>query len=203
MLRDDGLLATRGDGIYGKDITTAFNKGVVDVGKGITGVGELVMVTKYFENNLKSLGYSHPRNICVGVVNSDELNKDFMQALKDGVIRFVPYSTLNRWEGNFTELLDQHDDMRKQTTKSCEYPTDGVVVEITHEGTKNCSRINNTSQPLADCHQTKINNQRNVSEINHLADKENWKSYTSLEKSSRLNYPVRWLVESRHTMQVM
>ena len=136
MLRDDGLLATRGDGTYGKDITTAFNKGVVDVGKGITGVGELVMVTEYFENNLKSLGYSHPRNICVGVVNSDELNKDFIQALEDGVIRFVPYSTLNRWEGNFTELLDQHDDMRKQTTESCEYPTDGVVVEITHEGLK-------------------------------------------------------------------
>ncbi len=120
MLRDDGLLATRGDGTYGKDITTAFNKGVVDVGKGITGVGELVMLTEYFENNLKSLGYSHPRNICVGVVNSDELNKDFMQALKDGVIRFVPYSTLNRWEGNFTELLDQHDAMRKQTTESCD-----------------------------------------------------------------------------------
>ena len=71
MLRDDGLLATRGDGTYGKDITTVFNKGVVDVGKGITGVGELVMVTEYFENNLKSLGYSHPRNICVGVANAD------------------------------------------------------------------------------------------------------------------------------------
>ena len=136
MFREDGLLTTRGDGIYGNDITSVFKKGVVDIGKGISGIGELVMVTEYFENNLKSLGYSHPRNICVGVVNSDELNKDFLQALKDGVIRFVPYSTLNKWEGNFTELLDQHDDIRKQTTESCEYPTDGVVVEITHKGLK-------------------------------------------------------------------
>ena len=136
MFREDGLLTTRGNGIYGNNITSVFKKGVVDVGKGISGVGELVMVTEYFENNLRSLGYSHPRNICVGVVNSDELNKDFLQALKDGVIRFVPYSTLNRWEGNFTELIDQHDDIRRQTTESCEYPTDGVVVEITHEGLK-------------------------------------------------------------------
>ena len=106
MHRDDGLLATRGDGIHGNDITSPFDKGVIDVGKGISGVGELVMVTEYFETNLKSLGYSHPRNICVGVVNSDELNRDFKQALNDRVVRFVPYSTLERWEGSFTELFD-------------------------------------------------------------------------------------------------
>ncbi len=133
MHRDDGLLATRGDGTHGNDITSAFDKGVVDIGKGIFGVGELVMVTKYFETHLKSLGYLHPRNICVGVVNSDEINSDFTQALKDGVIRFVPYSTLKRWEGSFTELFNQHDEILKQTTNSCEYPTDGIVVEITHE----------------------------------------------------------------------
>ena len=136
MYRDDGLLATRGDGIHGNDITSAFDKGVIDVGKGISGVGELVMVTEYFETNLKSLGYSHPRNICVGVVNSDELNRDFKQALNDRVVRFVPYSTLERWEGSFTELFDQHDEILKQTTNSCEYPTDGIVVEITHEDLK-------------------------------------------------------------------
>jgi len=137
MHRNDGLLATRGDGIHGNDITSAFDKGVVNVGKGMFGVGELVMLTEYFETHLKSLGYSHPRNICVGVVNSDELNSDFKQALKDGVVRFVPYSTLERWEGSFKELLNQHDEILKQTTNSCEYPTDGIVVEITHEDLKN------------------------------------------------------------------
>ena len=137
MYRDDGLLATRGDGTHGNDITSVFDKGVVDIGKGISGVGELVMVTEYFETHLKSLGYSHPRNICVGVVNSDEINSDFTQALKDGVIRFIPYSTLKKWEGSFTELFDQHDEILKQTTNSCEYPTDGIVVEITHEYLKN------------------------------------------------------------------
>ncbi len=137
MHRDDGFLTTRGDGIHGNDITSAFNKGVVDVGKGVSGVGELVMLTEYFETHLKSLGYSHPRNICVGIVNSDELNSDFKQALKEGVVRFVPYSTLKRWEGSFGELFDQHDEILKQTTNSCEYPTDGIVIEITHEELKN------------------------------------------------------------------
>jgi DNA ligase (NAD+) len=96
MHREDSLLVTRGDGTYGNDITSAFSKGVVDSGNGILGVGELVMTTDYFETHLKSLGYAHPRNICVGLVNSDEVNEDFLPALQDGVVRFVPYSTLNR-----------------------------------------------------------------------------------------------------------
>ena len=83
MLREDKLLVTRGDGIHGKDISSSFAKGVVDAGNGIFGVGELVMTTDYFEAHLKNLGYAHPRNICVGVVNSDEVNEDFEKALKD------------------------------------------------------------------------------------------------------------------------
>ena len=74
--REDNLLATRGDGIHGNDITSCFDKGVVNVGKGVPGIGELVMTTDYFETNLKKLGYAHPRNICVGVVNSDDVNED-------------------------------------------------------------------------------------------------------------------------------
>ena len=136
MYREDGLLVTRGDGAYGNDITSVFAKGVVDTGNGVFGVGELVMTTDYFETHLKSLGYAHPRNICVGVVNSDEVNEDFLQALKDGMVRFVPYSTLDRWEGSFTELLKHHDAIQQQIKTSCEYPTDGVIAEISHEELK-------------------------------------------------------------------
>ena len=132
MLREDKLLVTRGDGIHGNDITSSFTKGVVDAGNGISGVGELVMTKNYFVAHLKNLGYAHPRNICVGVVNSDEVNKDFVKALEEGVVRFVPYSTLNSWEGSFTELIENHDTIQQQIIESCEYPTDGVVAEITH-----------------------------------------------------------------------
>ena len=132
VYREDGLLATRGDGTHGNDITSCFDKGVVNIGEGIPGVGELVMTTDYFEKNLKQLGYAHPRNICVGVVNSDEVNEDFIEALKDGAVRFVPYSTMDRWEGTFNELIDNHEQIQQQVLESCQYPTDGVVVEITH-----------------------------------------------------------------------
>ena len=132
MRREDGLLASRGDGIHGNDITSAFDKGVVDAGKGIAGVGELVMETDYFDKHIKKLGYAHPRNICVGVVNSDEVNKDFVQALKEKAVRFVPYTTLDRWEGSFSDLIDQHEKVQDQIIKDCIYPTDGVVAEITH-----------------------------------------------------------------------
>ena len=136
VYREDGLLATRGDGTHGNDITSCFDKGVVNVGKATTGVGELVMTTDYFEKNLKQLGYAHPRNICVGVVNSDEVNEDFIEALKDGAVRFVPYSTMDRWEGSFNELIDNHEQIQQKVLESCEYPTDGVVVEITHSSLK-------------------------------------------------------------------
>ena len=136
VYREDGLLATRGDGTHGNDITSCFDKGVVNVGKGTSGVGELVMTTDYFEKNLKQLGYAHPRNICVGVVNSDEVNEDFIEALKDGAVRFVPYSTMDRWEGSFNELIDNHEQIQQKVLESCEYPTDGVVVEITHSSLK-------------------------------------------------------------------
>ena len=132
MRREDGLLASRGDGIHGNDITSVFDKGVVDAGKGISGVGELVMETEYFDKHIKKLGYSHPRNICVGVVNSDEVNKDFIQALKEKVVRFVPYTSLDRWEGSFSELIEQHERVQDQIIKDCVYPTDGIVAEITH-----------------------------------------------------------------------
>ena len=136
VYREDGLLATRGDGTHGNDITSCFDKGVVNIGEGIPGVGELVMTTDYFEKNLKQLGYAHPRNICVGVVNSDEVNEDFIEALKDGAVRFVPYSTMDRWEGSFNELIDNHEQIQQKVLESCEYPTDGVVVEITHSSLK-------------------------------------------------------------------
>jgi DNA ligase (NAD+) len=136
MLREDGRLVTRGDGAYGNDITSAFEKGVVDVGGGMPSVGELVMVEAYFEEHLKLAGYAHPRNVCVGIVNSDEINEDFKQALTAGMVRYVPYATLEKWEGSLEELLDEHDAIQQQIRASCEYPIDGVVVEITDDKLK-------------------------------------------------------------------
>ncbi len=134
MLRKDKKLVTRGDGAYGNDISRAFRRGVVDLGNGKPGVGELVMEQKYFDKHLDAL-YSHPRSVCVGVVNTDKdsgINPHFIPALKAGVIRFVPYFTLHQWKGSTDELLEKHDDIQEEIRSSSEYPIDGVVAEITH-----------------------------------------------------------------------
>ena len=136
MLRKDHKLVTRGDGAYGNDISIAFERDVRDLGNGKPGVGELVMEQKYFDQHLEALGYSHPRSVCVGVVNSVDINPDFRPALKAGVIRFVPYSTLHQWIGSTDELLEKHDDIQQEIRSSSDYPIDGVVAEITHERLK-------------------------------------------------------------------
>jgi DNA ligase (NAD+) len=136
MLRKDGKLVTRGDGAYGNNISAAFERGVVDLGSGAAGVGELVMQQDYFDKHLEALGYSHPRSVCVGVVNADEINQDFIPALKAGVVRFVPYSTLHQWKGSMDQLLDEHEEVQEEIRRSTDYPIDGVVAEITNKKLK-------------------------------------------------------------------
>ena len=131
--RDDGkVFATRGDGLEGYEITSALVKGVVPVGGRGLGLGEIVMDLGYFEDNLKSF-FEHPRNMVVGVVNSDELNENAVQALKDGAVRFVPYATLPKWKGTGDALIEQIDTIRDELIGDIEYPVDGLVAEVIEE----------------------------------------------------------------------
>jgi len=135
--RDDGIvLSTRGNGDSGYDITDAFDKGVVPVGGRGRGVGEIVMSLDYFNTNLADR-FEHPRNVVVGVVMSDEVNDAFKPALKAGAIRFVPYSTLEESALTLTvsktDLLNGFEDISEYFKSKCDYPMDGVVVEVIHE----------------------------------------------------------------------
>ncbi|KJS32615.1 MAG: DNA ligase [Desulfatitalea sp. BRH_c12] len=126
--RDDGnILASRGNGQVGYDITDAFEKGVVPVGGRGQGLGEIVVVNSYFDAHLADK-FVHPRNMVVGIVSSDTLNKDVLQALADGMVRFVPYSQLKGWEGNAQALLVQMDTLSRQLKEETDYPMDGLVV---------------------------------------------------------------------------
>ena len=93
--RDDGeVLASRGNGLVGYDISSAFEKGVIPVGGRGCGLGEVVVVKSYFDAHMVGK-FEHPRNMVVGIVSSDILNEDAQQALKDGQVRFVPYNQLH------------------------------------------------------------------------------------------------------------
>ena len=135
--RDDGVqFASRGNGMMGYEISSAFKKGVVPVGGRGLGLGEIVMSKSYFEENLADI-FEHPRNMVVGIVSSDTVNEFAEKALNDGVVHFVPYSTLPTWKGNGKELLDNLESIQSQLLAGIDYPVDGLVCEVTDEVLRN------------------------------------------------------------------
>lgn len=129
--RDDGtVLASRGNGLVGYDITNAFEKGVVAIGGRGQALGEVVVVKSYYEEHLADK-FEHPRNMVVGIVSSDTLNQDVVEALEEGMVHFVPYSQLPLWQGDSDTLLDAGDSILEEFS-TVDYPMDGLVVSVTH-----------------------------------------------------------------------
>jgi DNA ligase (NAD+) len=129
--RDDGqVFASRGNGLMGYDIGSAFEKGVVPMGGRGKGVGEIVVVKSYFERELAD-AFEHPRNMVVGIVSSDldSVNENAAKALSAGMVRFVPYSGLPDWEGDGAELLARYEAIIADLAARTDYPLDGAVAE--------------------------------------------------------------------------
>jgi DNA ligase (NAD+) len=132
--RDDGqVLASRGNGMVGYDITSAYDKGVIPVGGRGQGLGEITVVESYFNEHLAEK-FEHPRNMVVGIVSSDTLNVHVHQALEEGMVRFVPYARLPLWQGSGQELLSDIDAIEQmlcdQADFFSDYPKDGLVVSV-------------------------------------------------------------------------
>ena len=128
--RDDGgVLASRGNGEVGYDISNAFFKGVIPVGGRGLGVGEIVVKKSYFEEHLSNV-FEHPRNMVVGIVSSDTLNESARKALEDQAVHFVPYSQLAFWEGDADTLLRDVDEILADLAEQTDYPMDGAVAEV-------------------------------------------------------------------------
>lgn len=131
--RDDGqVFATRGNGWVGYEISSAFDKGVVPVGGRGQGLGEIVVVQSYFEENLADR-FEHPRNMVVGIVSSDTLNEDARKALDEKKVHFVPYAQLPRRRLTAAVVLEDLDGIVDALAAETDYPMDGVVVEVLDE----------------------------------------------------------------------
>jgi DNA ligase (NAD+) len=129
--RDDGtVFVTRGNGEVGYEISQAFAKGVVPIGGRGRGLGEIVILESYFAEHLAA-HFEHPRNLVVGIVNSDTLNPEAEKALAAGAVHFVPYSELPAWEGRGQQLQEQLTELKERLIAGCDYPLDGFVVEVT------------------------------------------------------------------------
>jgi len=122
-----GVLATRGNGDSGTNVTHVFDLGVQHV-SGDTGLGELVLTSEYFSTHLKDV-FTHPRNFMVGLVGADSLNQHAKAALSAGAAKFVPYTALKNWQGTISELMAGLDEICA-LVKDCGFPTDGAVIDI-------------------------------------------------------------------------
>jgi len=131
--RDDGeVFASRGNGEIGYDISNAFQRGIYPIGGRGQGIGEVVIRKSYFEEYL-SENFEHPRNLVVGIINSDTLNRFAEKAIQDKVVHFVPYIKLNSEEVSAEDLLDRIEEITEKLNRETDYPIDGMVVSVTDE----------------------------------------------------------------------
>jgi DNA ligase (NAD+) len=134
--RDDGgVFATRGNGEVGYEISSAFTKGVIPIGGRGQGVGEIVVVKSYFDEHMADF-FVHPRNMVVGIIASDTLNENAKTALDEGMVRFLPYSQAPAIIVDGRRLVEETRQLTRELLDSVDYPTDGVVAEVTDERLK-------------------------------------------------------------------
>jgi DNA ligase (NAD+) len=134
--RDDGsVFATRGNGEVGYEISSAFAKGVVPIGGRGQGMGEIVVVKSYFDEHMTDF-FEHPRNMVVGIIASDTLNENAAIALNDRMVHFVPYSQVRSIIVDGGQLLADARQLAQNLLQDVDYPTDGVVAEVTDDRLK-------------------------------------------------------------------
>ncbi len=135
------VLSTRGDGIKGNNITHILANGVTRP-SGVEGRGEIVVSKSYFDEKLVN-DFAHPRNMISSVVSSDDLKDITKQALADGAIHFVPYTTLYTISGTKDEILKNWASISDELRNNIDYIIDGFVLECTVDEIKNYMGYNN------------------------------------------------------------
>ncbi|WP_319404714.1 helix-hairpin-helix domain-containing protein [uncultured Desulfosarcina sp.] len=134
--RDDGIVfATRGNGEVGYEISNAFAKGVVPIGGRGQGMGEIVVVKSYFDERMAEF-FEHPRNMVVGIISSDTLNENAASALEARMVHFVPYTQTASLVVDGRRLVEETRLLVRDLLKDVDYPTDGVVAEVTDDRLK-------------------------------------------------------------------
>jgi len=133
---EQGVFSTRGDGRVGANIGFAWERGVVPIGGRGLGVGEIVILKSFFEEHL-SERFEHPRNMCVGIVSADVVNKEAQAALDAGVVHFVPYVGLASWTGGPDDLLARVEEITNDLKTQVDYALDGMVAEVVEQPLRN------------------------------------------------------------------
>jgi DNA ligase (NAD+) len=131
---EGGVLATRGDGVEGFNVSHVYDIGVKPLNGIKDGNGELVLSKKYFEKELQDQ-FSHPRNVMVGIVKSDTLTEVSLKTLSDGAAYFIRYEELPTIKLTYSEIKDLNEAypffIEELILKNdFEFPIDGFVVVV-------------------------------------------------------------------------
>lgn len=126
--RWDGVrLVKRGDGQFGELITDAIDRGLL-MDKTVLGDGEIVVDDDFFVSHIRDrYDMPHPRNYISGFIEAESNKKHHIDAISEGAIRFVPYSTLPSLIVTPSELAANWEAYLNNGLKS-PYRTDGLVV---------------------------------------------------------------------------
>lgn len=133
---ENNVLATRGDGVKGFNVTHVFDRGIVPFkgDKTEEGDGELVLSQSYFDKNLSN-EFSHPRNVMVGIVKSDTLTEASIDTLESKAAYFVRYDSMECLKLKAEEILEMdnfYDYCFEQLIKNIDFdfPIDGFVAVV-------------------------------------------------------------------------
>jgi len=138
---DNGIFATRGNGVEGNNVSSIIDKGVKLIlpeddykAKKLTEfsgiiLGELVVNLKYFNDNL-SIEFSNARNFVSGAVMADTLNNSTKKAFKDGAIAFQSYAMLDSFNYNIVDTRLNFRASEKEIWNNNDYLIDGVILTV-------------------------------------------------------------------------
>lgn len=130
--RQNDLLATRGDGNKGTDISRLLEIGIGNDGQ--NGAGEVVVDNEFFMNVIKpEFDMEHPRNFIVGMAGALDVKKHHAHALDNGKVAFIRFETLPKRVFSSQELLDNYDSLINVAKSAVPYLTDGVVIVVDNE----------------------------------------------------------------------
>ena len=137
--KDTKILATRGNGRVGENISERFKylNIIGDIDKAGNFVeGEIVIPQDYFDTNLSKV-YKNSRNAVVGIIKSKTITAEGIKALNDGGVHFVIYDQVYAQKVNTKTLLNKErfEEILENTFHSI-YPLDGVVIKATSEKIK-------------------------------------------------------------------
>lgn len=131
---DGPVLATRGNGFCGTNITRAMDRGLRMEGHDMAKDwvdGEIVMDEEYFQTVLKPQGFKMARNFMVGFVSADTLQAHHLPLRDNGMGRFVAYETLPTICGYAPIFLSNIESVSGALRgKNCPYATDGIVISV-------------------------------------------------------------------------